>query len=337
MNIKNSKSIAIWSIAIGLLFAFISLLIFLFKTTELDVSHNIAPEIFSHYGVLVGGVVGTIFSLAGVLLLIQNLNDQENNFQKQQIENRYFELVHIQRENCKEINIKDRMGRKVFIPLLREFYECHTVVTIFNIAYRNNEEFYLDKHGVINLAYLAFYYGACGESSEDILKNRLKHKYDEPYINEFIAQFKDRQTDLEKMRSNGNGKFHYKPFEGHQTRLGHYYRHMYQAIKYIDSQEPDSISYIEKYQYVKILRAQLSNQEQALLCFNTISDLGATWELGKKPEDVNSHLITKYNFIKNIPHGFTEDIDVRKFYPNVFYEGDLNKTSERIECEKLYC
>lgn len=325
MNIKNSKSIAIWSIAVGLAFVFLSLLLFLLKTTEIDFNHNIKPEIFSHYGVLVGGVVGTIFSLAGVLLLIQNLNDQERNFQKQQIENRYFELIHIQRENCSEISLKDRIGRKVFIPLLREFYECHTVVTLYNIAFMNNKELYLDKHGVINLAYLAFFYGACGESSEEILKNRLKHKFDEPYLNELIAQFKDRQRDLEKMKDGGNAKFHYKPFEGHQTRLGHYYRHMYQAIKYIDNQESDSISYNEKYQYVKILRAQLSNQEQALLCFNTISDLGAAWELGKEPSDINSHLITKYNFIKNIPHGFTDDIDVRDFYPNVFYEGDMKK------------
>lgn len=336
MNIRDTKNIAIWSIAAGLVFIFLALTLFLLKTTEIDFSKNIAPEIFSHYGALVGGVVGTIFSLAGVLLLIQNLNDQERNFQKQQIENRYFELIHIQRNNCNEINLKERSGRKVFIPLLREFYECYRVVTIFNISYIKDEELYLDKYGIINLAYLAFFYGACGESSEEILKNRLKHKFDEAYVDELLAQFKDRQSELEKMKTSGRDEFHYKSFEGHQTRLGHYYRHMYQAVKYIDNQNSSLLSYIDKYQYIKMLRAQLSNQEQALLFFNTLSDLGADWELGRELSDINRRLITKYNFIKNIPHGFTDDINVREFYPNVFYEGDSTKTDERIEYEKVY-
>jgi hypothetical protein len=67
-------------------------------------------------------------------------------------------------------------------------------------------------------------------------------------------------------------KLGYKPFEGHQSRLGHYFRHLYQMICYIYSHENGRAS-----EYADLLRAQLSNHEQALYCFNWIWTLGSAW------------------------------------------------------------
>jgi len=130
--------------------------------------------------------------------------------------------------------------------------------------------------------------------------------------------------------------FPYKPFDGHQSRLGHYFRHLFQAVNYINQQPPRLLNYSEKYKYVKTLRAQFSTQEQALLFLNSLSDLGLAWERDPAIQDVNSKLITKYNLIKNIPDGFVSGIDFRQYYPDVEYEGDPSPPAGRKQLVAMY-
>jgi hypothetical protein len=117
-----------------------------------------------------------------------------------------------------------------------------------------------------------------------------------------------------------------KYYGGHQFRLGHYFRHLYQSVKFINNQE--LINYKEKYQYIKVLRAQLSNYEQAVLFLNSLSSFGHKWELDPeikigqfKQDKINFELITKYNLIKNLPGDSIYGIPFKKFYPNVQFEG----------------
>lgn len=122
-----------------------------------------------------------------------------------------------------------------------------------------------------------------------------------------------------------------KYYGGHQFRLGHYYRHLFQVVKYINEQQ--NISYKEKYNYVKVLRAQLSTYEQAVLFLNSLSKMGAVWELKSEMnknikgfDKKDFELITKYNLIKNVPGETLYGINFKRIYPNVEYESDnLNK------------
>lgn len=114
-------------------------------------------------------------------------------------------------------------------------------------------------------------------------------------------------------------------------RLSQYFRHLFQLVNFID--EKSILSYNEKYQYIKLLRAQLSNQEQVILAFNVLSNIGSVWENDKL--DDNKKLITKYNLIKNIPEGFTQSIDIKAYFPKVTFEGE-GKTQERINLEESY-
>ncbi len=84
------------------------------------------------------------------------------------------------------------------------------------------------------------------------------------------------------------------------------------------------------------MRAQLGTHEQALLLYNVISPLGEPWELAEDIRDDNKKLVTKYNMIKNIPLGFTREIDPKDYFPNVFYEIDDKRTTHRIDLEKKY-
>jgi hypothetical protein len=117
-----------------------------------------------------------------------------------------------------------------------------------------------------------------------------------------------------------------KYYGGHQHRLGHYFRHLFQSYKYLNY-HPD-LTDKEKYFYGKTLRAQLSTYEQALLFINSISNLGMKWELTPEvnlktasKEDVNkSKLITRYNLIKNLPGYHLSGLRYKTYYPNVKYE-----------------
>lgn len=99
-------------------------------------------------------------------------------------------------------------------------------------------------------------------------------------------------------------------FGGHMSRLGHYFRHLFQTVNYIHSAK--FLTPIEKYNYVKILRAQLSTEELVIFFFNALSQFGEKWEMAVT--DKKDRLITEYHFIKNIPLGFTFGISPKKYF-----------------------
>lgn len=206
--------------------------------------------------------------------------------------------------------------------MIEEFYACFDILEA--VASRHQP---MQMDEVINLAYLCFFYGSVGDKSKAILRNRLAKKYDESIIKDIFDSFESGQPKYKnKLKS-------YLPFNGHQMRLGHYYRHLYQCVKFINSQK--ILNYDKKYSYVKTLRAQLSTQEQVLFFFNSLSDLGSAWERGEKIINPNDKLVTKYNFIRNIPIGFVKKVDVRKYYPLIEYEGE-EESKEKKKLKKMY-
>ena len=145
--------------------------------------------------------------------------------------------------------------------------------------------------------------------------------------------FKDLDNEDNHIIENYHNKF-IKYYGGHQFRLGHYFRHLFQTVKYIN--EKKELKYIEKYEYVKILRAQLSTYEQTILLLNSLSTMGYSWEL--KPErnlDLKNYneddfkLITKYNLIKNISGDTIFGLPFKFFYPEVEYEGTNYKRNNK--------
>lgn len=103
--------------------------------------------------------------------------------------------------------------------------------------------------------------------------------------------------------------------------MGHYFRHNYQLIKFIDT--ADTMSIMKKYSYAKIVRGQMSNYEQIVFFLNSLSFMGRSWEI--EPEQLNKssenyHLITHYKLIKNIPYEMLFGIPVKEFYPDIDYE-----------------
>lgn len=90
-------------------------------------------------------------------------------------------------------------------------------------------------------------------------------------------------------------------FELVQTDFGHYFRHLYRIIKFVDqynfhTQLRDSADFKNdfdiKYQYISILRSQISDFELLWLFYNCLSGYGSE---KFKP------LIERYCFFKNLP------------------------------------
>ncbi len=81
---------------------------------------------------------------------------------------------------------------------------------------------------------------------------------------------------------------HYLFFAKYQALVGHYLRHLYNMVKFVE--EKDFLIYEEKKRYTNLIRAQLSSYELALLFYNCLSDQGKDF----KP------LVEKYTLLKNI-------------------------------------
>lgn len=132
-----------------------------------------------------------------------------------------------------------------------------------------------------------------------------------------------RYNELISIRPSGFIKF----YGGHQYKLGHYFRHLFQQVKYINNL--DIYSFGEKYDMVKTLRAQLSSPEQYVIFFNSVSFVGRAWELENiiEKNDSNTCFITKYNFIKNVPEltllvdaSDYLPINLQNYYPLIAFE-----------------
>ena len=75
--------------------------------------------------------------------------------------------------------------------------------------------------------------------------------------------------------------------------LDHYFRHLYRIIKFVDASQ--CLTNVEKYNYLCLLRAQLSKDELLMLFYNGLSDYG---------NEKFKPLIEKYAIFKNIRSNF---------------------------------
>lgn len=297
------------------------------------------------------GSVAPLWALAGffiifVTFLVQaiQLTEQRKQFKiqsdsvaRQNFESRFFGLLDYHRENVSEIGINEKTGRRVFVSLIREF---RLVFETVNRVCDASNQYPRSKR--LGLAYLAFYYGVGPNSTRifrdvddslpaDLVENLVKEM---GLIQEFARTEEadrtakvDRQAKygidynrLQGIYSDMRQRISYCPFDGHQSRLGHYYRHMFQLVAYLDQQSPRGT----QKEYAGIFRAQLTNHEQALLCLNALSSLGSPW--------ITRGYLVNYALIKNIPKNFFDpnsELDVKARFPEITFEYEQGNDSNR--------
>lgn len=225
-------------------------------------THTVNPESAAQLGSFVGGYVGSLFALVGVLLLVATLKGQRASSEKQHFETKYFELIKMHRDNVAELDIQGVSGTRLFVLMIREMRCALKIVQ--GVAEATKQK--LTQQEALHVAFYCLFFGV-GPNSSRMLKMSLS-TFPPAFIDAVEQELNQPET---KERIQKEGKFGYVPFEGHQSRLGHYYRHMYQMVRYVDQQTID----IDKYEYVKTIRAQLSTHEQALLLINSLTPKGA--------------------------------------------------------------
>ncbi len=285
-------------------------LIFIAKAYR--ISNTIDPTTAGQLGDFVGGYIGTVFVLVSVVLLYSTLKNQREASTLEKFETKYFELIKMHRDNVAEIGIGNDFGKKVFVMMIREFREILKITK--EIASKNNLTF--NQKELFIISYYALFFGV-GPNSSRMLKESLKD-YEQSFVNDFEKALNNETT---KKTVKAERKFKYIPFEGHQSRLGHYYRHLYQTVSYVNKQSTQ----FDKYEYVKTIRAQLTTHEQALLFINCLTPIGQVWW--------EENLIIGYRVVKNIPYSFFDketEIDLASYFPNDYFEYQERKTMNDI-------
>jgi Putative phage abortive infection protein len=265
-------------------------------------STTVDPEYAAHLGSFVGGYIGPIFALIGVVLLFSTLKSQRLTSTLQNFETKYFELIKMHRDNVAEIDIKGTSGRRVFVLMIREL-RC--ALEIIRVIAKKCDQTLSDRQ-LLHISYYCLFYGV-GPNSSRMLKMSLSN-FDQTFISAVENELNQPET---KNRVRDKRQFAYTPFEGHQSRLGHYYRHLYQMVRYVDEQ----VIVIDKYEYVKTIRAQLSTHEQALLLVNSLTPIGKNWWEKK--------LLDQYRMVQNIPRDFFDpltEIDVSELFNRGYFE-----------------
>ena len=352
---------------------FISLAILLLIRPALP--NKSSQDIATTISGILGTALGFFGSILVYKALIEQVNANkliQKQFILQQFESRLYKMLDIYNLNVNNLKLFGRKtgnlfeGKAVFSHMISNFNKLKKEVSEFNTAknYNNNQiinESYLAKINELNLninqllilelSYIIFFYGV-GVTGRKNIKSLLREKYNQEYLKQLLNYLSNKPVEynsseeikehwmnimleFEDFDTPNNASFD-KFYNGHQSNLGHYYRHTFMIIKFINEQK--MLSYLEKWEYSKLLRTQLSNHEQELFFLNSISVLGREWELNHIVSETrieeNKRFITKYDLIKNVSKAIREKYHIEFFYPNVEFEDNPGETDYRKELEK---
>ncbi|MCD8091807.1 MAG: putative phage abortive infection protein [Bacteroides sp.] len=257
-----------------------------------------------------------VFALISLVLLFITLNKQIKSYRIDKFENKFFEMLKLHRENVAEFKLGGMANREIFIALIREFKLVFQFINSQSSICGDNE--FQKQRNALVASYLILFFGIRSDNNST-LKNMLP-SYLNTDIDLLFTNLKSYGDEYSK--ENNKDKFYYTYYDGHQSRLGHYYRHLFQMVDYVNN--CSFLSDKQRYEYVKTLRAQLSNYEQALFFLNSLTPLGIIWWHNKRKKKKGYILI--YKLVKNIPQDFFKDNEIN--FDFVSYFKDENKYFE---------
>lgn len=270
-------------------------------------------------GDTIGGIMGPFIAIVAAILTFiafwvqYKANEQlRTDIKIERFESKFYELVRIHINHVNEIEISDTIkGRAVFVEMFEElrftYYSLKKLIedflqvtSIVDIGFDPN-----DEETLLKISYIIFFLGV-GQNSEGSIYKFMSDFCNKDFCDTFLSDFKSTKGNLREILnksaqysikfSNGTDfviKPKYLYFEGHISKLGHYYRNLYQTVKFVDEMNDELIPYKQKYDHVKTLRAQLSSHEQLLFYYNALSPFGNAW--------IKNGYLVKYRMIKNIP------------------------------------
>lgn len=218
-----------------------------------------------------------------------NQKKQEKDLAKERFESRFYKQLEILKSNIEEIQIGETTkGRKTFIALFNELkFIYHVVNNHYRLQYFPTFKVRLSDEAIYNVSYLIFFFGI-GDNSTVLVRSFLN--------NQLLQFFENAATDVEQTqvlwrieRKKGQPiavntqhstftlDIKYRLGNGHTSKISHYIRHLFQTVKFVHQADENIITPEMKYEYIGVLRSQLSPHEQLFIYYNALSVLGKPW------------------------------------------------------------
>ena len=267
------------------------------KDNAIDITASASVATF------IGGIVGTVWTLVSIFLFYLNLRKQtealglqqsqiemtKKQIDRQQFENTFFNLLRTQQEIRNQISYTTKNTETNEINTL----EANAFFDFCKISLKKEYQDLSDftTHEMISLALES----AISE------KNFTK----EIAIRERYEKLNNPQNQEKLKTPLGKAQLAYwSVFDKYHNQLGHYFRHLYHILKFVEVNQIDEINQIEKdsknyieniesikkkyLRYVNFIQAQMSSGELLILFYN-----GLCFVEMKK-------LIHEFNFLENL-------------------------------------
>lgn len=302
----------------GILIAVYPVMLVVFLWGEsLNTAIGINYEKFGTFGDVLSGTIGPIWSFAGILLFYFALKDQRKDFATNKIAlQKQSDALNLQLEEFRLQREEQSYSRKVASEqaktLLQQRIES-TYFSLLDLYYRIVTDLNATRGG---------------KSYFNFLKTNFVVNYEKAIYKKSLTPLQRHLLAIETYE---------KLFHNHlENDLSHYYRIVYRIIKIIDASE---LGEIEKFQYIKILRSRLSQNEILFLYYNSfVSESGEFYKL-----------ILRYNLLKHLSplakmefrnfNGHKDDLlvfisEIQKRLPSFFEELRMNIFDDIFESEK---
>jgi hypothetical protein len=280
-NRKNAKNI--YRFALFLLLLLIPIIILYLWNNTYTLSAPIDNGKFGTFGDFVGGVLGSIWSLCGILLFYSALREQREDFRtNSDALLKQVDALEIQSEEFRLQREELSQSRQVFIEQAKTQRQQRFESTYFSLL-----ELYTRVTSDLNLQ-------SKNNNYFKSLKSELFKK---------IPQQQDPIENYEFARKN-----YLEIFYNQKEELSHYFKLIYRILKIIDDSE---VIENEKFRYIKILRSQLSENEMFAIYYNSHSVYGGE----------SYKLILKYNLLKHLP--CTSKIEFAKYLYEINENGKI--------------
>ncbi|EMR9002478.1 putative phage abortive infection protein [Yersinia enterocolitica] len=262
---ERFSRILIFSGAVLLVFF---IFVFCYKAILLNFDVPIKPDVFGQLGDVVGGIVGSLWALAGVILFYAGLMEQRKDIttnqhalQKQiQALNNQSEEIELQRKEYE-------MARIVFTEqrdVLREQSKTSRIQQ-FESNFYSLVDIYIKIRNELLQA---------NEGSMLQINNKLRQDTIPAYgVKVKVSRITDNYQII---------------YYANKDKLSHYLKTIYRLYKVIDEQE--DLDEKKKYFYAKIVRSQFTEEELFLIYYNSYSSYGKNFRA----------LIIKYNILKHL-------------------------------------
>ncbi|WP_105168685.1 putative phage abortive infection protein [Pseudoalteromonas sp. T1lg23B] len=267
---QNKTAEIIYNLALWMLLILIPLLVLFLWENNYSISAPIDDGKFGTFGDFVGGVLGSVWSLCGVLLFYNALKEQRKDFQTNRV------ALDKQVDALKTQSDEFRLQRQEFSLQRDELKQSR------NVFKEQSKTLMQQRLDSIYFSLLDLYNTVVSELNNSCSKG----SYFKELKRELYSQALGSIQPISDYRASND--IYLSVFYSRKEELTHYFRLVYRIIKTIDDSE---IGDEEKFIYIKILRSQLSENELLALYYNSHSYYGE-----------NSYkLILKYNLLKHLP------------------------------------